>query len=106
MKYFTVTGDTTPDDLRRRYRELCKLYHPDKGGDKDIQAQINAEYEQALQSLSEMATRTGNNELLQILEQHLKNLYSEMKTPVIKKYVPEKYQGLAMEMAKLLEVGW
>jgi hypothetical protein len=107
MKFFTLTEDTTPDELRRRYRQLCRKHHPDKGGDNETQAQINTEYEKALEELSAMAARKGDREksdrLLLLMEQHLRKMYAEMKTPLIKKYVPPKYQGLALELAKLIE---
>jgi curved DNA-binding protein CbpA len=50
MKFFTITEDTTPDALRRRYRQLCRQHHPDKGGDNETQAQINDEYERRLRN--------------------------------------------------------
>ena len=111
MKYFTITEDTTPDDLKRRYRRLCKRYHPDKeGGSHEVQAQINAEYEQALEQLAEMARRTGDREsslqIVRLMQQHLYNMYKDMKTPLIKKYVPMEYQGLAFEISKLIEESW
>jgi DnaJ-domain-containing protein 1 len=107
MKYFSVTENTTPDNLRRRYRELCKRHHPDKGGNHETQTQINAEYHAALQQLSELTSLTGDrettNRLLMMIEQHLRNMYAELKTPFIKKYVPQEYHGLAFEVAKLIE---
>ena len=107
MKFFTVIEDSTADDLRRRYRELSRRYHPDKGGDNEIMAQINDEYQKALEELSAIAASKGDREssdrLLKLMEQHLRKMYSEMKTPLIRKYVPEKYQGLALEVAKLIE---
>jgi hypothetical protein len=54
-----------------------------------------------------MAARKGDREssdrLMQLMEQHLRMMYAALKTPLIRKYVPEKYQGLAMEVAKLIE---
>ena len=110
MKYFTVTENTTPDELKRRYRRLCKRHHPDWGGSDEKQAEINTEYEQALEQLAEIAKRTGDREssemILQLMQQHLYNMYTDMKTPLIKKYVPQAYQGLAFEVAKLIEERW
>jgi curved DNA-binding protein CbpA len=107
MKFFVVDEDTTPEDLKRRYRILCRQHHPDKGGCTETQAQINDEYQTALQQLSELAARKGdretNRQLLQMIEQHLRSMYADMKTPLIKKYVPQQYQGLAFEVAKIIE---
>ena len=107
MRFFTVDEHTAPEDLQRRYRNLCKRYHPDKGGSDETQAQINEEYQKALEQLSEMASRKGDkdssDEILRMMEQHLRNMYAEMKTPLIRKYVPAEYQGLALELVKLIE---
>ena len=111
MKYFIITEDTTPDELKRQYRRLCKRYHPDKaGGYHDAQAQINAEYQQALEQLAEIASRTGNSEnsqmIARLMQQHLYNMYEDLKMPLIKRYVPQEYQGLAFELAKMIEGRW
>ena len=113
MKYFTVTENTTPADLKRRYRQLCKRYHPDKGGSDDTQTEINAEYEQALARLADIASQAGDREssrmITRLMQQHIYNMYTDMKTPIIKKYVPaefQEFQGLAFEVAKLIEKRW
>jgi len=71
------------------------------------QAQINDEYKQALEQLSEMAARNDDSEgyekILQLLEQHIRKMYAELKEPIIRRYVPAQYQGLAFEVAKLIE---
>ena len=107
MRFFTIDEDTTPDDLRRRYRTLCKRYHPDKGGSDKIQALINEEYKQALEQLSEMATRNDDSEsfeqIMQMLQYHISKMCAELKEPIIRRYVPVKYHGLAFELAKLIE---
>ena len=110
MKYFTVTENTTPDELKRYYRLLCQVHHPDRGGSNEAQAQINDEYQKALESLAEKAKRTGDSEssemIVQLMQQHIYNMYKDMKAPIIKKYVPAELQGLAFEVAKLIEERW
>ena len=107
MRFFVIDDETTPDELRRQYRDLCKKHHPDKGGSDDMQAQINNEYREALGILSEMAARNGDHEatreLLRLLELHIRKMYSELKSPIIRRYVPTQYQGLAFEVAKIIE---
>ena len=107
MRFFVIDEQTTPDELRRQYRDLCKKHHPDKGGSDDLQAQINDEYKSALEQLSEMAARNGDHdatrELLRLLELHLRKMYSELKSPIIRRYIPPQYQGLAFEVAKIIE---
>ena len=104
MQFFSVSEDTTPEDLKRQYRRLCKKYHPDKGGSDETQKQINAEYQQALEQLSEITARNGDSEgseqIMRLMEQHIRKMYVDMKAPLIKRYVPAKYQGLAFELVK------
>jgi len=42
----------------------------------------------------------------ELMERHIYNMYAEMETPVIQKFVPQEYQGLAFEVAKLIENRW
>ncbi len=50
-KWFT--GVTTIEQLRKRYRELLKKYHPDNGGGSvEVTQEINAEYDRVFAVLS------------------------------------------------------
>ena len=50
-KYFA--GVKTVEELRKRYRELLKKYHPDNdGGSVEITQEINAEYDRIFAILS------------------------------------------------------
>jgi curved DNA-binding protein CbpA len=49
MKFFE--GITTLNDLRREYRRLAMIYHPDKGGDTAIMQAINSQYERLSKTL-------------------------------------------------------
>lgn len=50
-KYFT--GVKTVEELRQRYRELLKKYHPDnEGGSVEVTQEINAEYDRLFADLS------------------------------------------------------
>jgi len=110
MKHFTVTENTTPDELKRHYRLLSQVHHPDRGGSRETQAEINAEYKKALENLAEIAKSTGDSEssemIARLMQQHIYNMYKDMKAPIIKKYVPAELQGLAFEVAKLIEERW
>src|SRR3989304_6711156 len=35
-------------DIKARYRELCKLHHPDLGGSEEMMKDVNLEYEERL----------------------------------------------------------
>lgn len=43
MKYFA--NCKTLDELKKEFRRLCMIHHPDRGGDTATMAAINAEYE-------------------------------------------------------------
>ena len=44
MKYFT--NCRTLEELRKEYRRLCMVHHPDRGGDAATMAAINNEYDE------------------------------------------------------------
>lgn len=56
MKYFT--NCTTLEALKKEYRRLCKLYHPDLGGDTATMAAINDEYDAAFHRFQSGSTTT------------------------------------------------
>lgn len=49
MKYFT--NCTTLEALKKEYRRLCMVHHPDRGGDTATMAAINDEYDEAFHRL-------------------------------------------------------
>ncbi len=46
-------GCTTDDELHKRYRALCKVYHPDVGGHEDTFKQLQEQYEKKRSKVSE-----------------------------------------------------
>ena len=44
MRYFNNCN--TLDELKKEYRRLAMIHHPDRGGDLETMKTINAEYEQ------------------------------------------------------------
>ena len=51
MKYFKNIG--TLDQLRKKFKELLKKYHPDNGGDLGAMQEINAEYDKLFKVLKD-----------------------------------------------------
>ena len=51
--YTYFAGVKTIEELRQKYRELLKKYHPDnEGGSVEITQEINAEYDRLFEVLS------------------------------------------------------
>jgi hypothetical protein len=64
MRYFEHIH--TLDDLKHRYRELCKQLHPDCGGTTGAMQDLNAEYAQMLKRVmqGDYTTEAETSELL------------------------------------------
>ena len=60
MKYFA--GVKTVEELRKRYRELLKKYHPDnENGSVEVTQEINAEYDRLFAILSKEKQSDGQS---------------------------------------------
>jgi hypothetical protein len=64
MNYFS--GINTLKVLKMRYRELCKQFHPDLGGDTAVMQEINAQYEYALHHVNDEKGESLNEESINI----------------------------------------
>lgn len=53
-------GVKNVQELRAKYKELLKKYHPDNGGDLETMQQINAEYDDLFKRLPKGDTETGS----------------------------------------------
>lgn len=51
MKYFNNVSDLS--ELRRQYKELLKIHHPDNGGNVADMQEINAEYDKLFKMLKD-----------------------------------------------------
>lgn len=54
-------GVTTIEELRKRYRELLKQFHPDNGGDEETMKTINIEYDKLFDVLNKESKSDGQN---------------------------------------------
>lgn len=70
MNYFAGIGSL--DQLKMRYRELCKMYHPDLGGDTEKMKDINAQYSKMLQTVKDNKGEFLNTESINIEESLMK----------------------------------
>jgi hypothetical protein len=50
MKTQFFNGCTTIEEVKKRYKELAVLHHPDKGGDLRTMQELNAEYQRIIKS--------------------------------------------------------
>src|SRR5262245_4528920 len=57
-----VPADATPDEIRRRYRELAKVCHPDAGGDPAAFIRLQQAYEALLEAKSRPAAEAPRDE--------------------------------------------
>ena len=84
MKYFE--GITTIDELKKVYRKLCQLNHPDNGGNVTIMAAINTEYTTVFNELKTAhnktaeADTTGNTRPINECPEEYINIISELVT--------------------------
>jgi hypothetical protein len=84
MKYFE--GITTIDELKKVYRKLCQLNHPDNGGNVTIMAEINNEYTKLFNILKNQhntkaeADTTGNTRPINECPEEYINIISELVT--------------------------
>lgn len=75
-KYFT--GVKTVEELRKRYRELLRKYHPDnENGSTEITQQINQEYDRLFAILSKEKKSDGQSYTYEENE-HFKAVLSEI----------------------------
>lgn len=51
---------TTVADIKKEYRRLCNIHHPDKGGETAMMQEVNAQYHEALQNIDGAVTQDKN----------------------------------------------
>ena len=59
MKYFT--NCTTLDELKKEYRKLAMIHHPDHGGNPEIMKAINSEYKRTFETLKNQHNSTAED---------------------------------------------
>lgn len=71
-KYFKDVN--TLEELRRQYKELLKIYHPDNGGNMSDMQEINAEYDRLFKVLKDRHEKTADGK-----ESNAKTDFNNMK---------------------------
>lgn len=73
MKWFV--GINTIAELRTKYRQLLKKYHPDNpGGSVEITQEINKEYDEIFDLLNKKSTETGETQFTEEENQQFKEI--------------------------------
>lgn len=74
-KLFYFDACQNIDELKAQYRNLCKLHHPDKGGNLETMQAVNAEYAYIVENLNsffychnEAEQKTDLNKFASIIE--------------------------------------
>ncbi len=74
MKYFTICK--TLDELKKEYRRLAMLHHPDVGGDTATMQAINAEYDAVFPALKLAHNRTAETPTTETAESTRSEFYT------------------------------
>lgn len=75
MQYFN--GIKTLLVLKARYRELCKQFHPDLGGDLETMKMVNVQYEKALRYVTDHEGKALDDDAVNI-ERDLMNIINKI----------------------------
>lgn len=83
MKYFA--NCRTLEELKKEYRRLTMIHHPDRGGDTATMAAINGEYEEAFSSLKDIhnATHDADHQTTETPEEFRSIIESLLRIPGI-----------------------
>lgn len=74
-KWFTEVK--TVEELRKRYRQLLKQYHPDNGGNLEAMQEINSEYDRLFAILSK-ENNSSNHSYTYEENEHFKEILNKI----------------------------
>ena len=80
MKFFE--GIKTLDELRKEYRRLAFIYHPDKGGETAIMQVINDQYDRLSKKLGFKSQINSPMTLTAIYNQEEKDFQQKKYNPI------------------------
>lgn len=87
-KYFHISEQISLTELKKQYRKLCLLYHPDKGGNKEVFQEINLEYRQALELIKQKAFQQNDLNLFKLINEQIYSIEGYIN----KLKVPEQFK--------------
>ena len=86
------------EDIKKAYRNLVKIHHPDKGGDSAIMLEINSAWEILKKKHNNLAFNKVNNLKVYNQNEHKKENNNYSKSEDIKKW----FQNIYLPIDKLL----
>jgi hypothetical protein len=78
LKLFGFTGNFTKEELKKRYLELSKKYHPDLNGDEEMMKKVNSAYEVLKSCISQYKTAKKQDNYDELLIKY----YNKLKEKV------------------------
>ena len=97
-KTLKIYQDATLEDIKKAYRELVKIHHPDKGGDAKVMLEINAAWE-----ILKKKHRDFNSNKVNISKEYKQNEYKKDTTNYAKsKDIKTWFKNIYLPIDKLL----
>ena len=97
-KILKVHPSTKLEDIKKAYRELVKIYHPDKGGDAKVIIEINEAWEILKNKHKDLNSNTFNNSQFYKKNEYKKETNNYTKSQDIKNW----FQNIYLPIDKLL----
>tara|TARA_B100000700_G_C14878362_1_gene776826 strand:- start:376 stop:1029 length:654 start_codon:yes stop_codon:yes gene_type:complete len=97
-KILKVHPSTKLEDIKKAYRELVKIYHPDKGGDAKVIIEINEAWEILKNKHKDLTSNTFNNSQFYKKNEYKKETNNYSKSQDIKNW----FQNIYLPIDKLL----
>ena len=97
-KILKVHPSTKLEDIKKAYRELVKIYHPDKGGDAKVIIEINEAWEILKNKHKDLNSNTFNNSQFYKKNEYKKETNNYSKSQDIKNW----FQNIYLPIDKLL----
>ena len=90
-KILKVNPNTKLEDIKKAYRNLVKIHHPDKGGDSKIMLEINSAWEIIKQKHKNQDLNKVNNLKVYNQNEYCKETNNHSKSEDIKKWFKNIY---------------
>ena len=97
-KILKVHPSTKLEDIKKAYRELVKIYHPDKGGDAKVIIEINEAWEILKNKHKDLNSNTFNNSQFYKKNEYKKETNKYTKSQDIKNW----FKNIYLPIDKLL----